>query len=153
MEGPMHPVMFEIPHQEQAKTVQQRQSEVLAQLGPGAPEVGEEGDVVAGAKHQRVHQGHQRQHQGHFQNGADQVVLVVEQGGAMQVDPAAADELPERAGVGQAPVLAEAEQAVGDGVGNAQEQHAEAPVQIEDAQKAVGDRRQDHPVQFSKKID
>ncbi|MNM75188.1 hypothetical protein D3C81_869660 [compost metagenome] len=63
----------------------------------------------------------------------------------MQMYPAAADELPERMGVAQAALLSEAEQPIGDTIGDAEEQDPETAVHIENAEKLLGDRR-DHPL-------
>ncbi|MNP60116.1 hypothetical protein D3C76_1551680 [compost metagenome] len=60
-----------------------------------APQVGEKGDVVPGAKDVRVHQPGDGQHQSHFEDGAHKVITVIEQRRAMKINPRPTDELPE----------------------------------------------------------
>ena len=86
-----------------------------------------------------------RQHQRDFEDGSHEVVAVIQQRRGMQVYSASADELPERRGVGQAVMLSEAEQAIGDAIGDAKEQDPETAVQVEYAEKLLGDGR-DHPL-------
>ncbi|MNE78380.1 hypothetical protein D3C80_1747810 [compost metagenome] len=60
-----------------------------------APQVGEKGDVIPGAQNVRIDQADDGQNQGDFQDGPHEVVPVVQQRRAMEIDPVAADELPE----------------------------------------------------------
>lgn len=75
-----------------------------------------------------------------LEDGALDVVAVIEQRRAVQVDLAATDELPERARVRLAPALPVAEQTVGHAVGQAEKQQAEAAVEVEDAGELLDDR-------------
>ncbi|MCY1173697.1 hypothetical protein D9M73_138640 [compost metagenome] len=95
MKGAMAPVMAEILDQKNAQPIEQGQRQVLLHLRARAPQPGEEGDVVRRAQHVRIDQTDDGQHQGNLEDGEYEVVAVVEQRRAMQVHPAAANELPE----------------------------------------------------------
>ncbi|MNR31284.1 hypothetical protein D3C85_1487870 [compost metagenome] len=58
-----------------------------------------------------------------------------------------ADELHERARIGQSSPLAVQEQAVGDAIGREEERQAEATIEIEQAEKLLGDRLKHPPAQ------
>lgn len=139
MEGPVDPVILEVPHHEYPQPIEQREAEVLTHLRARAPQPGEESHVIARAQDIGINQPNDGHHQRRMQDAPHEVVAVIQQRRAMEMHPAAAQELPERTRIRQPAVLPEAEQAIGDGVGQAEKQRTDATVQVEQAGEAVDD--------------
>ncbi|KPH02292.1 hypothetical protein AEQ67_02360 [Pseudomonas sp. RIT-PI-q] len=140
MKGAVGPVMDEVLDNKHTQAVEQAERQVLRHLRAGAPKVGEKADVVAGAQDVWINQADDGQHQRNFEDAPHEVVAVIQQRRTMEIDPTAANELPERIGIGQAAGLPVSEQAVGDAVGRKEKDDAETAVQIEHTQKLVSDR-------------
>lgn len=139
MKRPVRPVVDEILHQEHPQPIEQGERKVLPQTRTRAPEVAEKSQVIPGAQDVRIDQMNNGQHQGNLENRPDEVVAIVQQCRTVQMHLIAANELPERPGIGQAAVFSETEQAIGDTVGGAEKQDPEAAVQVENAEELLGD--------------
>ena len=140
VEGPVHPVVLEIAHQENPKPIEQGEAEVLTHLWARAPELGEEGHVIAGSQDVRIDQPDDGHHQRRLPDAPHEVVLVIQQGRTMEMHPVATDELPERPRIRQPTVLPEAEHRIGDCIGEEEKQRTDAAVQIEKTGETVDDR-------------
>jgi len=113
-------------------------------LHPCAPQVREKTDVIAGTQNIRINQPDHGHDQHDLENRPHKVIAVIEQCRRMKMHTFAADELPERARIGQATGLPETEQPIGNDIGDEKECHTEAAIEVEQTEEPLADRR-DHP--------
>jgi len=132
--------MDEVADEEDPQAIEHHQPACLGEPRALTPEPGQCRLHVPGLQQPGVEQGQDRQDHRHMQQGAHQVVLVIEQGRGVQPDGPAPQEVAKAAGFGISLATAAQIEQVGDGARDQQENKAQAPVEIEQPRQTLPER-------------